>query len=330
MRLEIIGFDVDNPRHLELRRRIGEAHNASHGVPWRSATAAEQAASMRTLPGLEQRRFIGVVEGDLAAYADVEWWTASNLDKATATVKVLPEHRGEGHEHALLAHLLDVVPPERSEIVLASVSEDDRALREAAAVLGFCETTSEIMSVLDLPLPAETVHRLAAEIAFARQRYTLRSYVDAGMPDDVLSAWLDLERQIAVDAPSGEIEYEAHAITPEEARENLARFLATGQHGINAVALAPGGDVVAMSSLVVRPDPGRPAIQEGTYVRRDHRGHHLGLAVKAEALATLRREFPRVPWICTCNDHDNAPMLAVNHQLGYRRLYRQFTLLLHR
>ena len=52
-----------------------------------------------------------------------------------------------------------------------------------------------------------------------------------------------------------------------------------------------------------------------TGVRKDARGHGLALAMKLRAIAVLKSRG--VELFGTTNDKDNAPMLSVNHKLGY-------------
>ena len=63
-------------------------------------------------------------------------------------------------------------------------------------------------------------------------------------------------------------------------------------------------------------EPGR-AYQWGTLVRRDARGHRLGLAVKVANLRLLQRERPDVHELITYNAEVNAHMIGVNERLGF-------------
>jgi GNAT superfamily N-acetyltransferase len=57
--------------------------------------------------------------------------------------------------------------------------------------------------------------------------------------------------------------------------------------------------------------------QQDTLVLREHRGHGLGLRMKAASTLAVLAEAPEVTRIRTWNADDNAPMLAVNRALGY-------------
>jgi hypothetical protein len=65
-------------------------------------------------------------------------------------------------------------------------------------------------------------------------------------------------------------------------------------------------------------DPPDCVYQWGTAVLRGHRGHRLGLAVKAANLAALQADHPERRLISTQNAETNAPMLAINEKMGFR------------
>jgi hypothetical protein len=62
------------------------------------------------------------------------------------------------------------------------------------------------------------------------------------------------------------------------------------------------------------PDQG---YQWDTLVLREHRGHRLGLLVKAANLQALITELPEVRRVFTWNATENEPMLRVNRALGF-------------
>jgi GNAT superfamily N-acetyltransferase len=72
--------------------------------------------------------------------------------------------------------------------------------------------------------------------------------------------------------------------------------------------------------------PHRPAIieQRFTGVRPDARGRGLGKWIKAAMLAHLRVLYPEAQWMATENAGSNAPMLAINKNLGFKQ-YRAGT-----
>ena len=95
---------------------------------------------------------------------------------------------------------------------------------------------------------------------------------------------------------------------------------ATGACVLAAVALAPSGEVVAYNDLIVSEDDPGEVMQWGTLVRREHRGHRLGMAVKARGLQGLAELAPQALRVQTCNAEQNAHMVGVNVELGFRRV----------
>lgn len=111
---------------------------------------------------------------------------------------------------------------------------------------------------------------------------------------------------------------QAEAVTPEIFRRQLHRLLGQGRHRLMSLAISPDGEVVAHSDLVV-PRADRPKVyQWGTLVRRDHRGHHLGAAVKLANLRALQERYPDRTEIHTTNSETNATMIGINERLGFR------------
>ena len=78
--------------------------------------------------------------------------------------------------------------------------------------------------------------------------------------------------------------------------------------------------MVAYNDLVLSADDPDEVMQWGTLVRREHRGHRLGMAVKVRGLQELARVAPASKRVQTCNAEQNAHMVGVNEELGFRRV----------
>ena len=64
------------------------------------------------------------------------------------------------------------------------------------------------------------------------------------------------------------------------------------------------------------------AWQQITLVHPEHRGHRLGMIVKAVNLRTLRAQEPAVRMIDTFNAEVNTHMIAINEAMGFRAVDR--------
>ena len=87
---------------------------------------------------------------------------------------------------------------------------------------------------------------------------------------------------------------------------------------VGAIEHVPSGQLVAFTELQRFDDGTKRADQEDTLVLREHRGHRLGMLVKAENLLAWRLLSPATERVYTYNAEENRPMLDVNEALGFR------------
>jgi RimJ/RimL family protein N-acetyltransferase len=110
-------------------------------------------------------------------------------------------------------------------------------------------------------------------------------------------------------------------MTPDEVKKRHENNTKAGRTLYHGIGIHEGsGDVVAYSTISSVAGETRDLHQWGTLVRSDHRGHRLGLAVKARALLEVQRLHPGRTRISTTNAEDNAQMVAINEQMGYRAM----------
>jgi GNAT superfamily N-acetyltransferase len=246
-----------------------------------------------------------------------------NLDKAGIRVWVAPPHRRRGYGSAMLQALLSRAAEEGRTTLLAHASypvgaDDSHPARAFASCHGFRLANSELHRILDLPVPGPRLAELARQAAPHHEGYRLVDHVDDDVPADLLTSYLDLVNALMADAPTGEVDYEAGAMTPELFHADMAAMRAAGRILYRTIALDAAGTAAAHSVLCVpREDPGK-AFQFGTLVRQAHRGHRLGLAVKVRNLATVQALHPDRSVVHTWNAASNTHMIAINEALGFR------------
>ncbi|MGN6754505.1 MAG: GNAT family N-acetyltransferase [Intrasporangium sp.] len=254
----------------------------------------------------------GVVLGGVMIYLPME----DNREIVWLVVDVDPAHRRRGVGRALVAAAEAEVPADRHEfIVPANVPADqvsDHPYRRFAESVGYAVSTVSTERARAWPVDRARLDELAVSPA----GYRLESYVD-GVPEAYRPSLGVLKGLIDVDAPTGDIEWEASPVSPEHYAEELRRHVASGRRLVESVALDASGGVVAYSEIVVPSVPERHMTQEGTLVRSDHRGHRLGLAVKVANLQALLDLEVKSPSIRTGNDDANRHMIAINEQLGF-------------
>ena len=126
------------------------------------------------------------------------------------------------------------------------------------------------------------------------------------------------------DAPTEDLDVEDEVYSPERFRSYEQAQLAQGKRLHRVVARHRDSGELAGHTVVVV-DGERPWIgdQHDTTVVRAHRGHRLGLLLKADMLRWLADDEPGLATIDTWNSGANHHMIAVNEQLGYVVLARE-------
>jgi RimJ/RimL family protein N-acetyltransferase len=142
--------------------------------------------------------------------------------------------------------------------------------------------------------------------------------VEGWSPDALLPDLVELTASIN-DAPVDELEWEDEIYSPERVRAYEQAQIESGFRLRRLVARhRPTGQLAGHTVVVV--DTERPEIaeQHDTSVVRAHRGHRLGLLLKAEMLLWLAEAEPQLERVYTWNAESNRHMIAVNERLGYR------------
>ncbi|MEP6665325.1 MAG: GNAT family N-acetyltransferase [Nocardioidaceae bacterium] len=245
-----------------------------------------------------------------------------NTDMAFVSVAVRPERRRHGIGSALLAHVVEEAKAAGRTKALAETNipferRDDHPYRKFAEKHGFALANVEVRRVLELPVDDGLLQKWQDEAAPHHQGYRIDTFT-GDIPEAILDSYVYLYNQLALDAPTGDLDFEAEAMTPEALRIREQKLKEMDRTVYTTVAIAPDGDAVAHTNMAVSVDDRDNVYQWGTLVRRDHRGHRLGMAVKAANLRALQRDFPDRPRIVTANSETNAPMVGINELMGFR------------
>jgi GNAT superfamily N-acetyltransferase len=292
--------------------------------PWATSWSfPEMLVAFRSEDGAMHRFPVAAFDGeDMVGTAMLMLPVQDNTEKVYGAIFVAPELRNRGIGSALVAHVVDTMRAEGRTTLLveAGIPGDEREEHPYARFArknGFAMANVEVHRVLDLPIETAVLEAMRAEAAPHHEEYEILTFEDE-IPDELLDSYLSLLGQLAVEAPTGEIDFEAEVVTREIWAKQLERLRAQGRHKLMALAVSPDGEAVAHSDLLV-PAEDRPKVyQWGTLVRRDHRGHHLGAAVKLANLLALQTRYPDRTQIHTTNAEDNATMIGINERLGFR------------
>ncbi|MGI6878728.1 GNAT family N-acetyltransferase [Microbacterium sp. gxy059] len=299
-----------------MRADMGE-----HAVPW--SLEESRAELQQRTSTVERRAYLAVTGGEIVGSGSLALPLKDNTRSASLAVSVPFAHRRRGVGTALLAHIeaaargaaRSVLHAETRWPAEAPADGSGQPGREFARRHGYDVALGDLQSTLALPVDPAHLAALRAEAESASRGYAIRGWVGP-VPDDVVAGWAMLDSVLETEAPTGDLDIEASTADVAEVRESEELIARQGRTSFGAVALDADGQVVAYSQLVVSGDDG-DAYQWGTLVRRQDRGHRLGLRVKTETLRILQRRSPETPRILTFNAEENGPMLAVNRRLGF-------------
>ena len=285
-------------------------------------TLEECLGAYRTMDSGERQELFGAYDGDTLLGFGGAWFPLlDNLEKVYAELHVDPPVRRRGVGRALLAELEGRATADGRTLLLTDSKipageRETHPYRRFAEACGFEFSNVEVVRHLALPVPEDRLQGWADEAAARHEGYTLETFVDE-FPDELAASLCLLMGQLAVDAPTGLIDFEEEDYTPERLRERYATAAAMGRSVYETVALTPEGDVAAQTTLAVAKGEGKDVFQWGTFVHREHRGHKLGLAVKVANIRAMQDAHPDKQRITTQNAETNDFMVNINKQIGF-------------
>ena len=277
---------------------------------------------------------------DVAGVAHAHLPLSGNTHLSHVDVMVRPARRREGAGTVLLTGLTEALADDGRSTLIAFVGAGaepepgpgalqaptgngrvavDAPSSRFAAARGWALEQVERHSVLVVPGDLAPFAALRDEaLATAGSEYRLHTWHDE-IPDRWLDAMALLFSRMVTDAPQGALAYEPEPWDAERVRRWL-RWTVVDREEHVTIAVAehvPTGVLAAHTELAYgRPDEPY-AFQQATLVRADHRGHRLGMAVKAANVLFTREHQPALRRIHTDNAEENGPMLAINVALGF-------------
>ncbi|HWI42837.1 MAG TPA: GNAT family N-acetyltransferase [Nocardioides sp.] len=297
---------------------------AAHDAPWEQRQTAKLASARfrHGWDGEPDAPFLCRVDGEAVGWAAVATSDHDNLHAAWTRVQVHPDHRRRGIGTALL----DVVLEEVGRRGRTTVGGDAWAADSASAFTGrhgFEAKNANVnrrqfLADVDWPrLQQEYDAALAAAADYELERWP------APTPEGRLDELAVMASAIN-DAPRGDLDLEDEVFTADRMRA-YEGAQAGHDHRLYRVVVRhrPSGELAGHTVVAVSADDPAWGEQHDTSVVRAHRGHRLGLLLKAELLHWLREVEPQLETVDTWNAESNSHMIGVNELLGYRVMGRE-------
>jgi GNAT superfamily N-acetyltransferase len=279
-------------------------------------------------PGRPARHFLARVDGAPAGYLLLALPDLDNTENAHVEVSVQPEYRRRKVGRALLDRAIAVAREAGRKRLIGDcvtalpggVARTD-AGNEFARSLRAKPALTDVRRRLDLTTVDERA--LAEQLAEAWLRaegYSLVWWRDV-VPGEYIDDIAYLDGRLVKDAPMGDLAWEPEIVDRRRIRAAEAASRARKRRRYNTgVRHNATGRVVAFTTLGMEHCPAEHAWQQITIVDPRHRGHRLGTVVKIENLRYARVHEPALRTVDTWNAAENAHMIAINEQIGFRAM----------
>jgi GNAT superfamily N-acetyltransferase len=275
------------------------------------------------------RRWFQVVDGDaMVAELGAEGPRPESPEYATnnhllwAVGYVLEAHRRRGIAWRMVPRVLELLD-EYEATVLSSMAEDETGhglLRRLGAEPKMTERQSRLdLRAVDWGMVAGWIAESEAGAAGARLELHT-----PWVPEEQLEEYCAAMNELMNTMPFEGLDHGDIVMSPTGVREWRERMRLTGTVNPTCLVRDTDGSIVGMTDTLKHEyEPGLVR-QNFTGVHPRARGRGLGKWLKAAMLEHVRQAYPDTIWINTENAGSNAPMLSINHALGYR-LHRTFT-----
>jgi GNAT superfamily N-acetyltransferase/RimJ/RimL family protein N-acetyltransferase len=262
----------------------------------------------------DRERVIGLLEVWLPE------WDNKHVGFVKVTVEPTLRRRGMG---AYLAEAGVRHVRSTGRRLLAAHTRDDVASAALCTSFGLKQGSAEIVRRQDLlAVDWAGVDRLYADAEVHAIDYELLRF-GGRTPDDLLPQVAQMVEAIN-DAPLDDMDIEDEVFSPERVRAFEDAMIARGQRWRRVIARQKSTGALAGHTMVgvIDETPGF-AWNGDTSVVRAHRGHRLGLLLKAEMMRRLQEDEPQLRTIVTGNAASNKHMIQINELLGYRVAYQE-------
>ncbi len=285
----------------------------------------ERGASSRRLAWLASD-----AEGHPVGSAFLRLFTGGGQEHlAEADVTVHPAERRRGVGGRLLDAVIATARAEGRRTVLAQAREGSPG-DGFLAVRGFRRVLA--LTYARLSLADADLERITRTALRSHHGYEL-TYWEGVVPPQLARTFADSRRAMD-DMPMDDTDY---GTVDWDVERVVAAAEAIGRRGDRLQTVAAvdmsDGTIAGFSELVVPGDGRGNAQHYGTGVLPEHRGHGLGLWMKAESIRRAREHHPELSGLLTDTADSNGPMRAINEALGYvpthKALEYQLDLLTH-
>ncbi|MFI9388289.1 GNAT family N-acetyltransferase [Kutzneria sp. NPDC052558] len=308
--IDIRPFDAEIDEYHELRCAVYRMDYPELSPPTRAATVSQLGTPSAQLG--ERLMWRARLDGRLAGVSTCYLPVDGNDHVGIVNIVVHPDCRRRGVATKLLGIVEPMLRARGRTVIEGTHVTEDGAGGHWTRARGFRVVHTAINQILDL----DDVDRGRWEVAVPELYRLVHWSGDA--PEHLVESYAQARTAIG-DAPHG---FATPDWTVDRVRRIEAEQAERGVECRTVVAVDSAGEVVGLTELELRPlNPAR-LFQGDTAVLAAHRGHGLGLAMKAAMLRWFVPDRPAAREVWTSTGATNVHMAEVNHRLGFRTVLR--------
>ena len=239
----------------------------------------------------------------------------TNKHIAQFDIALLKEYRRQGLATRAIPFLVGFAKKHNNRLFINGVSEKDG--KEFLGHLGATFALASKENRLQMKnVDWEMVKSWITEGASLNKTTKLISCT--AIPEELLDQYAKFFTTVMNQVPFGDLDIDTIVSTPESIRKHEAEFKELGFTSHTMITIEEDGEISGMTEMLRTPGKDTILSQGLTGVKDSQRGRKLGKWLKAAMLEEMKKQYPQVQVVTTGNADVNAPMLSINHRLGFK------------